>query len=84
MMEYMKAIETKYLCPTITCGARIKASDCAGNSITMPYQHQVSLLEGHRRAAQALKIKMAWQGNFAIGYTRKGYVFVAVTPTEVL
>ena len=75
----MKAIETKYLSPTTTCGSRIKATDNDGNSVTMPYDCELNSYENHRLAAIELCRKMNWKGNISGGYTKKGMVWVFVS-----
>ena len=72
----MKAITTKYLGATNTRGSRIKAFDMDGNSITIPYPHDLSGEDVHRAAAQALCAKMNWSGMLIGGATSGGYVFV--------
>jgi hypothetical protein len=52
----MQAIQTRYLCPTNSRGARIKAS-CAAGSITISYPHGQAV---HRKAAEALVTKLGW------------------------
>ena len=49
----MQAISTRYLGPTNTLGARIKAS-CERGSITIPYPHELSGDEVHREAVRQL------------------------------
>ena len=69
----MKAIETKYLGPTNTRGSRIKAYDCDGNQITIPYDYALSHEEPHRKAAAAFIDKMGWpKGKLAWGSTKRG------------
>lgn len=71
----MKAIQTKYLGPTTHRGARIKASDLDGNSITVSYDH--GSRNPHRDAAIALCNKMDWRGPMAQGSLGNGHeVFV--------
>jgi hypothetical protein len=55
----MQAIQTKYLSPTNTRGARIKAT-CAAGSITISYPHELSGQAVHRKAAEALVSKLQW------------------------
>ena len=55
----MQAIQTRYLSPTNTRGARIKAWAAAG-SITIPYLHELSGQACHRKAAEALVSKLGW------------------------
>lgn len=55
----MQAIQTKYLCPTNSRGARIKATAAAG-SITISYPYGLSGQACHRKAAEALVSKLGW------------------------
>lgn len=74
-----QAIETKYLAPTNTKGARVKAS-AYGANITIPYDYALSTERAHAAAALDLIAKMGWTGTFAQGGNAKGngYVFVNV------
>lgn len=74
----MKAIETKYLGPTDFRGARIKATDSDGNSISIPYPYELSGEAVHLKAAEALRDKMGWTGKLVGGSTKNGYAFVFV------
>lgn len=55
----MQAILTRYLGPTNTRGARIKAT-CAAGSITISYPYDLSGQAVHRKAAEALVSKLGW------------------------
>jgi len=55
----MQAIQTRYLGPTNSCGARIKAT-CAAGSITISYPYELSGQAVHRKAAEALVSKLGW------------------------
>lgn len=55
----MQAIQTRYLNPTNSRGARIKAT-CAAGSITIDYPHELSDQAVHRKAAEALVSKLGW------------------------
>ena len=74
----MKAIETHYLEPTNVRGSRIIAEDCDGNRVTIGYPHELSGEAVHAKAAEALKVKMGWDGQLIGGATRRGYCFVFV------
>lgn len=54
-----QAIITKYLGPTNTLGARIKAT-CAGGSITRAYDYALDLDAQSHTAALALCRKLGW------------------------
>ncbi len=72
----MQAIETRYICPTNTRGARIKATAAAG-SVTISYPHELSGQAVHRKAAEALRDKFGWNGELLGGQLADGdYVFV--------
>ena len=55
----MQAIQTRFLCPTNTKGARIKAWAAAG-AITISYPYELSGQACHRKAAEALVAKLGW------------------------
>jgi len=74
----MKAILTKYLNPTNTRGARIRASDSDGNAVTIGYPHELSGEDVHRKAAEDLRDKMGWKGELVGGAIKGGYAFVFV------
>lgn len=74
-----QAIVTKYLGPTNTKGARVKAT-CNGGAMTLNWDHEVDAEKNHRRVAAELAIEMEWLGkNRLIGGclpNEAGYVFV--------
>lgn len=72
----MKAIKTTYHGPTNFRGSRIKATDEDGNSVYIPYPHELNSTEGHRKAAHALMEKMGWSGEVVTGSLKKCYVHV--------
>ena len=74
----MKAIETRYVGPTNTRGARIIARDSDNNRVTISYPHELSGEAVHRKAAEALRDKMGWTGELISGGTKRGYCFVFV------
>lgn len=74
----MKAITVRYIGPTNTRGARMKADDGDGNSVTIPYDYELSREERYRSAARALCEKMNWHGRLCGGGTKAGEVFVFV------
>lgn len=53
----MRAIHTKYLGPSNTRGARIKAYLSDGRSVTISYPHELDSEQAHLRAAQACAAK---------------------------
>ena len=62
----MQAIETKYLGPTNTKGARIKASAQSG-SVTIPFEYGPGTDGAHDLALIALVTKLGWWGVWARG-----------------
>lgn len=72
----MRAIEAKYHGATNTRGSRISASDGDGNRVSIPYPHELSGEDVHRKAADALCAKMKWSGELVGGATKSGYAFV--------
>lgn len=60
----MQAIITKFLGPTNTRSARIKATAWAG-SVTVSYNHALMPFDNHRAAAQALCDKLSGAGDGA-------------------
>lgn len=57
----MQAIHTKYIGPTNVRGSRIKAT-CSAGSLTIDYPHELSGQAVHRKAAEALAVKLGWTG----------------------
>lgn len=55
----LQSIVTRYLGPTNTRGARIKAA-CNGGSIVLSWDYENNALENHRAAAEALRLKLEW------------------------
>ncbi len=60
----MQAITTKYLGPTDTRGARIKAR-CQAGSVTVPFEYGAT--DPHDVAALALLVKLDWHGQWVGG-----------------
>lgn len=77
-----QAIITKFLGPTNTKGARIKAS-CAGGSLTIPYPHELNTDDAHMFAALQLSDKLEWSAHVSewiagsVHTHKSGYVYVA-------
>jgi hypothetical protein len=72
----MKAITTRFLGPTDTKGARIIASDCDRNKVTIPYDYNGE--ESYRDAAIALCVELGWEGTLVGGHLDNGMVWVFV------
>lgn len=70
-------ITTKYLGPTNSRGARIKAT-CQAGSITIPYAYEGGIGACHAKAAQALikKLDLKWGDKFTVGSDNDGYYFI--------
>ena len=70
-------IRTKFLCPTNSRGARIKAS-CQAGSITISYPYGLSSGDVHWEAVKALidKLGLQWGNKFTVGSDNDGYYFI--------
>ena len=55
----LQAITTKYLAPTNTKGARIKATS-AGQSITIAWDYAKNAFDNHYIAARLLSVENGW------------------------
>mgnify|MGYP003654336352 FL=1 len=78
----MQTISTKYLSPTNTQGARIKATH-AGNftSVTAGYDYSLNNDENQLAVALLLAQKLNWHGSsFIGGHTKGGMVWVNDNP----
>ena len=53
----MIAIHTKFIGPTSTKGARIKAYCYGGRSATIPFNYELPIVKAHYEAVKALKAK---------------------------
>ncbi len=92
----MQAIITKYLCPTNTRGARVKA-ECAALTVTLSYDHALNMEENHIAICAELCKRMhetnvekygshdtIWAGKHAFGQLKSGeYVHVFITDNTV-
>ncbi len=74
----LQAITTKYLNASNTRGARIKATAQAG-SVTIPWDHAVTVNQNHCAAARALAARLDWSGEYVGGAT-DGLTYVFVQP----
>lgn len=74
----MQAITTKYLAPTNTKDARIKATSSSGLSVIVPYDDKLEPEQAHRIGAEALRAKLNWTlgGDMIGGSITTGYAFV--------
>jgi hypothetical protein len=74
----MIAIQTKYICPTNSRGARLKAFTSNGQSVTIPYPYAHSYELSHFQAVKALVEKhgLDWDlTDMRYGGIKNGYVF---------
>jgi hypothetical protein len=74
----MQAIRTRFIGPTATRPARIIATGCPGQRLTLPYEHGQGLGHNHLRAAQALATRLGWPGRWVQGETPEGYVWTCL------
>ena len=75
--DMSQSIVTKYLGPTNSRGARIKATIASGaKSYTMPYQYELNSEDNHTAAARELAQRLEWRGDYISGHTATGMVFV--------
>jgi len=74
-----QAIETRYLGPTNTYGARIKAK-CDGGSVIVYWDHALDADDNHLAAARKLQDKMGWAeyplSGGSLPRPHPGYAFV--------
>ena len=78
----MQTISTKYLGPTNTKGPRVKAmtsSGHRGSTYTVEWDDSLDVEGNHADAAQKLLDKLGWLGEWRMGSTDRGYVFVNAT-----
>lgn len=61
-----QAIVTKYIGPTNSRGARVKATAQAG-SVTVPWDYSLSVDDNHARTALRLADKFGWRGRWIAG-----------------
>lgn len=70
-----QAIITKFLGPTNTRGARVKAYACkARPSVTIPWDHAWSSKQNHTFAARILAERLKWTGTLQAGALTAGTV----------
>lgn len=82
-----QAIITKYLPPTNSRGARVKAK-CYAGSVTIPWDDALDVDDNHTAAAVALCKKLGWRGELHGGGLPDGagnaYVFEGSKPDAVV
>lgn len=74
----MQAIKTRFTGPTATRPARIIATGCPGQRLTLPYAPKHNLAKNHRLAAQALATRLNWPGRWVQVVTSEGYVWICL------
>lgn len=86
----MVAIETRYIGPTNYRGSRVVATVCEPRSQDYPIRRKIMSWddalgseENHRSAARVLIAELGWTkangyGEWAVGASERGYVFVNV------
>jgi len=75
----MQTIMTKYLGPTATKAPRVKAmtsSGHRGSTYTVEWDDSIDVEGNHAYVAQKLLDRLAWHGEWRMGSTDRGYVFV--------
>ena len=77
-------IKTRFIGPTNSRGARIKAT-CQRGSVTIPYAHEASGGDAHWLAVQALikKFDLKWGNKFTVGSDNDGYYFIPAVECNV-
>jgi hypothetical protein len=71
----MQAIRTRYHGPSDFKGSRINAK-CEGATVSMPYNHGLTLQDNHAEAARQLADKLGWVGIYHGGYFARDYYWV--------
>lgn len=80
----MQTITTKYLAPTNTLGARIKATTSSGSSKTISYPYELSGSECHIKALRELNKQLDWSGDMTYSSTDTGYIFAFVNEDSII
>ena len=78
----MQSIETRYLGPTNTKGARIVATATSGIKITRSMPIELEGEQAHASVAMELATQLNWRWHFLAGGTRAGYVFVRLDSNQ--
>jgi hypothetical protein len=71
-----QSIQTKYINPTNTRGARIAATSASGRRIVISWDDAADTDTNHKIAAARLAEKLNWHGVWACGSIPHGCVFV--------
>lgn len=67
-----QSIHTRYIGPTDSRGARVKARTSSGLSLTLSCDDALGTDENHKAAAQALAVKLGWNGHWVAGAAPDG------------
>lgn len=81
----MQTIQSKYLNPTDTKGARIKATNECGMSNTVDFNYGVETKAAHIEAINALRVKLGdkWMAPMVVGSCNAGYIAVFCNDTII-
>lgn len=71
-MSPTQGITVRYIGPTDTKGARLKATSASGISVTIPYPHDAPERDKPCRAVDALCDKLGWDAAGFVGATIRG------------
>ena len=78
MQSIYKAITVKYLGPTKTHGARVKATAGTQCNVTLPYRHELTMEKNVTAAVDELLLRNEWDDNpYVLGVLSDG-TYVAV------
>lgn len=77
----MRAIQTRYLGPTLTKPSRIRAWS-EKDSVTINFDNTIRSEEAHAKAAISLARKMGWEGTLVSGGIDRGCVFCFTNSTQ--
>ena len=77
MQAIYKAIAVKYLGPTNSRGARVKASAGGTGNVTLPFRHDMAMEENVVAAVDELMLRLGWDNPYALGALVDG-TYVAV------
>ena len=77
-MSIYKAITVKYLGPTNSRGARVKASAGGTGNVTLPFRHEWSMEQNVAAAVDELLLHLGWGNPYALGVLPDGGTYVAV------
>ena len=76
-MSIYKAITVKYLGPTNSRGARVKASAGGTGNVTLPFRHEWSMEQNVAAAVDELLLRYEWDNPYVLGALADG-TYVAV------